>query len=75
MLKFYVRHGMAVEKVHEFFSFKQSRWLEKYITFNTKKKKTKLKMILRKTSLKYLLMLLLVSCKFLENVCNRLRLE
>ena len=25
MLKFYVRHGMIVEKIHEIISFKQSR--------------------------------------------------
>ena len=30
MFKFYVRHGMVVDKVHEIISFKQSRWLEKY---------------------------------------------
>ena len=29
MLKFYVRHGMIVEKVHSNISFKQSKWLEK----------------------------------------------
>ena len=38
MLKFYVRHGMIVEKIHEIISFKQSRWLEKYISFNTQKR-------------------------------------
>ena len=38
MLKFYVRHGMIVDKVHEIISFKQSRWLEKYINFNTQKR-------------------------------------
>ena len=27
MLKFYVRHGMIVEKIHEIISFKQSKWL------------------------------------------------
>ena len=37
-LKFYVRHGMVVEKIHEILSFKQSRWLEKYISFNTQKR-------------------------------------
>ena len=35
MLKFYVRHGMIVEKVYEIISFKQSKWLEKFISFNT----------------------------------------
>ena len=38
MLKFYIRHGMIVDKVHEIISFKQSRWLEKYINFNTQKR-------------------------------------
>ena len=32
MIKFYVRHGMVVEKVHEVISLTQSKWLEKYIT-------------------------------------------
>ena len=38
MLKIYLRHGMIVEKVHNVKSFKQSRWLEKYISFNTQKR-------------------------------------
>ena len=38
MLKFYIRHGMIVDKVHEIISFKQSKWLEKYINFNTQKR-------------------------------------
>ena len=38
MLKFYVRHGMVVEKIHEVISFKQTKWLEKYINFNTQKR-------------------------------------
>ena len=38
MLTFYVRHGMIVDKVHEIISFRQSRWLEKYINFNTQKR-------------------------------------
>ena len=42
MLKFYVRLGMVIEKVHEVISYKQSKWLEKYIDFNTQKRnKTK----------------------------------
>ena len=37
MVKFYVRHGMIVDKIHEIFSLKQSKCLEKYMNFNTKK--------------------------------------
>ena len=29
---------MIVDKVHEIISFRQSRWLEKYINFNTQKR-------------------------------------
>ena len=60
MLKFYVRHGMIVEKIHEIISFKQSIWLEGYISFNTQKR-NKAKMISKKTSLNCLLMLLLAN--------------
>ena len=38
MLKFYVRHRMIVEKVHEIISFRESKWLESYISFNTQKR-------------------------------------
>ena len=38
MLKFYVRHGMIIENIHEIISFKQSKWLERYISFNTQKR-------------------------------------
>ena len=38
MLKFSVRHGMVVEKIHERISFKQISWLEKGINFNTQKR-------------------------------------
>ena len=38
MLKFHVRHGMVIEKVHDVISFKQSKWLEKYINFKTQKR-------------------------------------
>ena len=72
MLKFYVRHGMIVEKIHEIISFKQSRWLEAYISFNTQKR-NKAKNDFEKDFFK-----LLVNAafgKFLENVRNRLELE
>ena len=38
MLKFYVGHGMVVEKIHKVKSFKQSKWLENYINFKTQKR-------------------------------------
>ena len=38
MLKFYVRNFMIVDKVHNIMSFRQSRWLKKYINFNTQKR-------------------------------------
>ena len=38
MLKFYIRHGMFIDKVHEIKSFKQGNWLEKCIIFNTQKR-------------------------------------
>ena len=37
-LKFYIRHGMKVKKVHRVISFIQSKWLEKYIDSNTQKR-------------------------------------
>ena len=37
-LKLYLRHGMIVDKVHSIISFRQSRWFEKYINFNTQKR-------------------------------------
>ena len=38
MLKFYVRYRMIVDEVLEKISFKQSKWLEKQISFNTQKR-------------------------------------
>ena len=37
MLKFYVRNGMELVKVHTLNSYKQSKRLEKFISFNTQK--------------------------------------
>ena len=72
MVKFYVRHGMIVEKIHEIISFKQSKWLESYISFITQKR-NKAKNDFEKDFFK-----LLVNTafgKFLKNVRNRLDLE
>ena len=37
-LKFYVRMGMVISKVHRIVSFDQSTWLEKYFNYNTKRR-------------------------------------
>ena len=37
-LKFCIRMGMIISKVHRIVSFDQSPWLEKYIDYNTKKR-------------------------------------
>ena len=38
MLKIYIRHGMVVDKVHTVISFKQSKWLEKHLSFNSQRR-------------------------------------
>ena len=38
IIKFYVRHGIVTHKVDEIISFKWSKWLEKCISFNTRKR-------------------------------------
>ena len=37
-LKFYIRMGMIIKKVHRIVSFDQSPWLAKYIDYNTKRR-------------------------------------
>ena len=38
LLKFYNRQRMVVDKVYDIISCRQSKWLEKYINFNTQKR-------------------------------------
>ena len=38
LLKFHVRHGMIIEKIHDVISFRHSKWLKKNIYFNTQKR-------------------------------------
>ena len=72
MLKIYVRHGMIVEKVHNVISFKQSRWLEKYINFNTQKR-NKAKNVFEKDF--YKILNIAFYGKTMENVRNRMKVE
>ena len=71
MLKYYVRHGMIVDKSHEI-SFKQSKWLERYISFNTQKR-NKAKNDFEKDFFEILV--IAAFGNFLENFRNRLELE
>ena len=63
---------MIVDKIHEIFFFKQSRWLEKYINFSTQKR-NKAKNDFEKDFYKLLNNASYRKC--MENVQNRLRLE
>ena len=72
MLKFYVRHGMVVEKIHEIIYFKQRKWLEKNISFNTRKR-NRAKTDFEKDFFKSLINS--AFGKFLEYIRNRLKLE
>ena len=38
MLNFHVKQAMVIDEVYEVTSFKQSKWLEKYTSFNTQKR-------------------------------------
>ena len=72
MLKFYVRHGMVVDKIHEIISFKQSNWLEKNVNFITQKR-NKAKNDFEKDF--YKLLNNAFYGKTMENVRNRLGLK
>ena len=71
MLKFHVRHCMIVDKVHEIISFRQSRWLEKYISFNTQKRNKALNEFEKDF---YKLLNNAFYRKTMENVTNRLKI-
>ena len=72
MLKFYVWNGMIVDKVHEIFSFKQSKWLEKYLSFNTHKRNKAVNDFERDF---YKLLNNAFYGKTMENVRNRLKIQ
>ena len=54
MSKLYLGHGMILDKVREKNSFRQSKWLEKYINVN-RQKRNLAKNILRKISTNFLI--------------------
>ena len=72
ILKFYVRHGMIVDKVHTVISYKQSKWLEKYISFNTQKRNQAVNDFEKDV---YKLLKSALYRKTMENVRNRKKVE
>ena len=72
MFKFYVRHGMVVDKVHEISSFKQSKWLEKYRNFKTQKRNQAVNDSEKDF---YKLLNNALNGKTMENVRNRLKIK
>ena len=72
MLNFYVSHGIIVHKVHEIISFKQSRWLERYINFNTHKRNHTVNDLEKDF---YKLLNNAFYGKTMENVRNRLKIK
>ena len=70
MLKFYVRHGLIVDKVHKVISFKQSKWLEKDINFATQKRNQAVNELEKDF---YKLLKIEFYGKTTENVRNRLK--
>lgn len=39
MLQFYIAQGLIIKKIHRILCFRQERWIEPYIAFNTEKRK------------------------------------
>ena len=72
MLKFYVSHGMEVVKIHNVISFKQSKWLEKYISFSTQKRNKAMNDFEKEF---YKLFNNSFYRKTMENVRNRIKVE
>ena len=72
MLKYYVGQGMIVDKVHDIISFRQSRWLEERINFNTQKRNQAVNDFEKDF---YKLLNNAFYGKTMENVRNRLRIE
>ena len=72
MLKFYVRHGMIVEKVQSVISFKQSKGSEKNISFKTQKR-NKAKKDFEKDFSE--LLIIAFYRKTMENLRNRITVE
>ena len=72
LLKFYVKHGIEIMKVHEVISFKQKKWLQKYIDYNTQKR-NKTNDGFEKDF--YKLLNNAFYGKTMENVRNRIRVE
>ena len=71
-MKFYIRHGIRIVKVHTVYNFKQSPWLATYIKYNTEQR-SKAKTEFEKHF--YKLMNNSFCGKTIENIRKRLNLD
>ena len=71
-LKFYIRHGIRIVRIHTVYKFKQSPWLAKYIKDNTERR-NKAKTEFEKHF--YKLMNISFYGKTIENIRKRLNLD
>ena len=71
MLNFYVRHGIVIDEVYEIISFRQSKWLQKYNSFNTQKR-TRAKNDFEKDF--FLLLVNAAFGKMMEKIRNRIKI-
>ena len=69
MLKFYVKHGMILEKIQKIISFKQSKWLEKFKSSLLKKAKNAFEKVF------YKLLRTAFYRKTMENLRNRIKID
>ena len=72
MLKFYIKYGIIVNKVHNIISFKQSNWLKEYIEFNTQERNLAINVFEKDF---YKILNNAFYGKTLENVRNRCKIE
>ena len=71
-MKFYIRYGIRILKVHTVYKFKQNHWLAKYINYNTEQR-SKAKTEFQKHF--YKMMKKSFYGKTIENIRKRLNLD
>ena len=71
-LKFYLKQGLAITKIHRVLAFEQKPWLKKYIDFNTDMRKQSTSLLAKDF---YMLLNNSAFGKTQENLRNRVNVE